>query len=106
MAVCDVTDRCAVFFRQDGVFLLRIIGGNTSKLVVREIIAQLWQNWRHNICQDATPVVTSELPLLTSSDDDLDLEKTKLNIKDAVKPVIAPKPSVFRRQPSAPQELV
>ncbi len=36
------------YLRQDGVFLLRLIGHNTNTITVTEIIGALWENWNEH----------------------------------------------------------
>ena len=37
----------ACYLRQDGVFLLRLIGSNINKITVDEITEELWKDWNN-----------------------------------------------------------
>ena len=95
--------------RQDGVFLLHIIGHNAGKLVARDVISELWHFWLHKISindlRSIAPTEQPDRPLLTSLDVDLDTDIAKGKLKpNGKKPELPPKPRHLHRQPSAPPE--
>ena len=55
------------FLRQDGVFLLRLIGHNTNSITVTEIISELWKNWC--IDNDTNPTPDTEIPTSSGPQD-------------------------------------
>ena len=87
------------YLKQDGVFLLRMIGHNTNQITVNEILASVWDNWRAR--QDRRK---NEEPESLLVPDDATLPLKRLPDSPPLKPVIPPKPhgAIYRPNPSAP----
>ena len=64
------------YLRQDGVFLLRLIGLNKDEIVVGELLGELWRKYRSEITASVSK--TSD----TDDDDDEDDEDDDVTIAE------------------------
>lgn len=94
------------YLKQDGVFLLRMIGHNTNQITLNDIMACVWETWRHR--HKDTPrdglIPDDRYPLLENDDSTLPLKKLPpLTPPSPKKPEVPPKPNaIFRANPTAP----
>ncbi len=49
------------YLRQDGVFVLRLLGHNTNAITVTEFVCSLWDNYRAKPLVDMTEAGTSDV---------------------------------------------
>ena len=58
------------YLRQDGVFLLRLIGHNTNTLTVSEIIGALWDHWNDRNSKRPTPNAPPALEMKPTTEEE------------------------------------
>lgn len=49
------------YLRQDGVFVMRLVGHNTNALTVTEFVCQLWDNFRNKPLTERADGTASEV---------------------------------------------
>jgi len=51
---------CELYLRQDGVFVLKLVAKNSTDLVVADIVAALWDNYRSSKAMNSSRTGMSE----------------------------------------------
>ena len=89
------------YFRQDGVFLFRMIGHNNNTIILDDVIAAVWDHWREdNECRKP-----EFLSLVKTSDDDAgdSIDKSRYRARPNGRvPPPPPPPKTIEREPSIP----